>query len=90
MTKAEFTGKIAERAGISKSEATKVLDAVTDELTELLFKEQKITFPGFGTFKTNTRVARTGRNPQTGEEIMIPARKVVKFNPAPALKEAVK
>ncbi|MBW2560628.1 MAG: HU family DNA-binding protein [Deltaproteobacteria bacterium] len=90
MTKAEFTGKIAERAGISKSEAAKVLDAVTGELTELLNKEQKITFPGFGTFKTIKRAERKGRNPRTGNEIIIPARSVVQFKPGSALKEAVK
>jgi DNA-binding protein HU-beta len=90
MTKAEFTGKIAEGVGISKSVAAKVIDAVTDELIELLRQEQKITFTGFGTFNTKQMPARKGRNPRTGEEIMIPARRVVQFKPGSALKEAVK
>lgn len=89
MTKAEFTGKIAERAGISKSEAARALDAVTKELTDLLRREEKITLSGLGTFKTGRREARTGRNPRTGAQIKIPARTVVKFNPAMALKKAV-
>lgn len=89
MTKAEFTGKIAERAEISKSEAARVLDAVTDELTDLLRREEKITLSGLGTFKTGRREARTGRNPRTGAEIKIPACRVAKFSPAAALKEAI-
>jgi len=90
MTKAEFTGKIAEHAGISKREAARVLDVVTGELTDLLLKEQQITLSGLGTFKTNKRRARTGRNPRTGKAMMIPAHRIVKFNPAKALKEAVR
>ncbi len=90
MTKAEFIGKIAEKSGISKSEAARVFDTVTDELTELLSNGEKVTFPGFGTFAVKERAERKGRNPQTGNEITISARKVAQFKPGSALKEAVK
>ena len=90
MTKSEFIGKLAEKSGISKSEAAKLLDTVTGELTELLSNGEKITFSGFGTFDVKERAERKGRNPQTGEEITISARKVVQFKAGSALKEAVK
>jgi len=90
MTKAEFVGKIAEKSEISKNLAAKVLGTITDELTELLSNGEKITFSGFGTFEAKERAERKGRNPQTGEEITIPARRVAQFKAGSALKEAVK
>jgi len=90
MTKAEFVGKIAEKGGTSKGTAAKVLDIITDELTELLSNGEKVTFPGFGTFGVKERAERKGRNPQTGEELTTPARRVAQFKAGSALKEAVK
>ena len=96
MTKAELIDKIAaaaclpaRQAGTSKASANRMLDALTDEITKLLAKGDKITLPGLGTFSVAKRARRKGRNPQTGEAITIPGSKVPKFRPAAKLKEAV-
>lgn len=91
MTKNELVAKIQEKAGLeSKAAAGKALDAILDSVKDALVDGDGITFTGFGTFKVVERNARTGRNPQTGEEIQIPATKSVKFNVGKVLKEAVK
>ena len=90
MNKAELISAIATDAGVSKSVASKVLDSVINNVTESLKKGDKVTLVGFGTFSVIKRKARTGRNPQTGKEIKIPARKVAKFRAGAKLAEAVK
>lgn len=91
MTKAELIAKIQEKAGLeSKAAAGKALDALIDSITEALAAGESIALVGFGTFKVAERAARTGRNPQTGAEIQIPASKIVKFSVGKTLKEAVK
>lgn len=91
MTKAELVVKIQEKAGFdTKAAAGRALDAVLDSIQETLSKGDGITFTGFGSFKVVQREARTGRNPQTGKKIKIPATKVVKFSAGKNLKEAVK
>jgi len=90
MNKAELISAIAADAGVSKSVASKVLDSVINNVTESLKKGKKVTLVGFGTFSVTKRKARTGRNPQTGKEIKIPARKVAKFRAGAKLAEAVK
>ncbi len=90
MNKAELIRAIATDAGVSKSVASKVLDSMINNVTESLKKGDKVTLVGFGTFSVTKRKARTGRNPQTGEEIKIPARKVAKFRAGAKLAEAVK
>jgi len=90
MNKAELISAIATDAGVSKSVASKVLDSVINNVTESLKKGDKVTLVGFGTFSVTKRKARTGRNPQTGKEIKIPARKVAKFRAGAKLAEAVK
>ena len=90
MNKAELISAIATDAGVSKSVASKVLDSMINNVTESLKKGKKVTLVGFGTFSVTKRKARTGRNPQTGEEIKIPAKKVVKFRAGAKLAEAVK
>ena len=90
MNKAELISAIATDAGVSKSVASKVLDSVINNVTESLKKGDKVTLVGFGTFSVTKRKARTGRNPQTGKEIKIPARKVAKFSAGAKLAEAVK
>ena len=87
MTKAELVAKIAESAGITKKEADAVLKAFVEAMNELFKKEEMLRIPGLGTFKVVVRSARKGRNPRTGEEIEIPARKMLAFKPA---KELVK
>jgi len=79
MNKEEFVKAVAEKAGVTKKEAAKVVDAVLAVIEETLKKGEEIRFVGFGSFKVITRKERKGRNPQTGEEITIPAAKVVKF-----------
>ena len=90
MNKAELISAIATDAGVSKSVASKVLDSMINNVTESLKKGKKVTLVGFGTFSVTKRKARTGRNPQTGKEIKIPARKVAKFRAGAKLAEAVK
>lgn len=90
MNKAELVSAIAADAGVSKSVASKVLDSVINNVTESLKKGEKVTLVGFGTFSVTKRKARTGRNPQTGKEIKIPAKKVAKFRAGAKLAKAVK
>ena len=89
MNKTELVAEIAEKADTSKKEAEVVLRAFTDVVTEQLRKGEKIQLVGFGTFEVSERSARTGRNPQTGEEMQIAASKAPKFKAGKALKDAV-
>ena len=90
MTKTELVSRIAEKAGLTKADSEKALNAFLSAVEETLINEGKLTLTGFGTFAVEERKERTGRNPRTGEEIKIPACKVVKFRPGKLLKEAVK
>ena len=90
MTKAELVTYIAKEAGITKANAEKALDAFIKAVMEALSKGEKVTLVGFGTFYVAERAERRGRNPQTKEEIIIPACKVPKFKPGKLLKEKVK
>lgn len=89
MTKKEFTTLIAEKAGITQKDATKVFDTVLEALSELLAAHDKLQLPGFGTFETKERKARQGRNPHTGETIDIPAGTTPVFKASKALKDSV-
>ena len=89
MTKAELVEYIAKDNEISKALAEKVLNTVTMHVTKCLAKNGKITLTNFGTFYVSKRKARTGRNPQTGAEINIKARRVPRFKPGKWLKEKV-
>jgi DNA-binding protein HU-beta len=90
MTKAELVEKAAKDAGISKAAAAKALDSFIDGVVKSVKKGNKVALVGFGTFSVSKRKARTGRNPQTGEPIKIPARKVPKFSAGKTFKDAVK
>jgi DNA-binding protein HU-beta len=90
MTKADLIEKMAKDAGISKATAGEALDSLMDGIKKSLKKGDKITLVGFGTFAVSKRKARKGRNPRTGETIMIKAAKVPKFSAGQALKDAVK
>jgi DNA-binding protein HU-beta len=79
MNKAELVAKIAEDAGISKTQANAALDSFTTTVTKTLKSGDKVTLVGFGTFSVTKRSARTGRNPQTGATIKIKPKKVAKF-----------
>jgi DNA-binding protein HU-beta len=89
MNKGDLIREVANVVG-TKKEAQAAVDCVFETITKTLQKEESVTLVGFGTFKVSQREARTGRNPQTGQEIQIEARKVPKFIAGKALKEAVK
>ena len=90
MTKEEMIAMMAEKSGISKKQATEALGAFMDGITGQLKDGGKVSFAGFGTFAVSARKARTGRNPQTGAEIKIPATKVPVFRAGKNLKEAIR
>lgn len=89
MNKKDLIDKIAEEAGIKKVEAEKALKAFEDAIVEALKADDKVTLVGFGTFSVSNRKARKGRNPQTGAEINIPAKKTPKFLPGKAFKDSI-
>jgi len=89
MTKQDLVSKIAEDAGISKKAAEDALSSFISSVKGALASGDSISLIGFGTFGVSARSARTGRNPQTGAEIKIPARKVPTFKAGKGLKEAV-
>src|SRR5688500_11653539 len=90
MNKQELIAKIAKDTGSSKSGAAAAVDSLMDGITKSLKKGEAITFVGVGTFKTSQRKARTARNPQTGEAIKVPKRRVVRFTAGKALENAVR
>ena len=90
MTKQEFVDAVAGRAGMSKSDAARAVDAVLDTVTSTLSRGDSVTFTGFGKFSTSHRAARMGVNPRTGEKVPIAATTVPKFSAGSALKSAVK
>ena len=79
MNKGELVSKIAAEAGLTKADSEKALNALIKTVSETLKKGDKISLVGFGSWAVAERAARTGRNPQTGKELKIPAKKVVKF-----------
>ncbi|MBT1700942.1 HU family DNA-binding protein [Fulvivirgaceae bacterium PWU4] len=79
MNKAELVSKIAEDAGITKTQAATALDSFVEGVTKTLKSGDRVTLVGFGTFSVTKRAARKGRNPATGETIKIKAKKVAKF-----------
>ena len=89
MNKTELIAAIAEKTELSKKDAEKAVKAFTDVVSEELKKGEKIQLVGFGTFEVSERAARTGRNPQTKEEIKIPASKAPKFKAGKALKDSL-
>ncbi len=90
MSKTVLVKKIREKLDMSAKDAGAALDAVLESIEDGLKGGETITLTGFGTFKTVERSARTGRNPQTGQTIQIPASRGVKFTPGKFLKDAVK
>lgn len=90
MNKKELIEKIADGAGLKKADAERALKAFEDSIVEALKGGDKVTLVGFGTFAVSERKERKGRNPQTGAEITIPAKKAPKFVAGKLFKEAVK
>lgn len=89
MNKQELVAAMADKSGLSKVDSEKFVKAFEETVKEALGKGESIQLIGFGTFSVSERSARTGRNPQTGKEIQIAAKKVVKFKAGKALDETV-
>lgn len=89
MRKPELATAIAERADLSKDKASQVINVILDEITGTVAKGDDVTLIGFGSFTVRERAARTGKNPQTGKPLDIPASKTVAFKPGKALKDSL-
>jgi DNA-binding protein HU-beta len=89
MNKSELIEAIASGSGVTKADANRVLDMFMVTVTDALKSGDQVVLPGFGSFSTGNRSARTGRNPQTGATIQIKASRVAKFKAGKSLKEAV-
>ncbi|MBQ6659972.1 MAG: HU family DNA-binding protein [Lachnospiraceae bacterium] len=89
MNKTELVAAIADKAGVKKEDAKKMVDAFVETVTDTLADGKKVVLVGFGTFEVNARPARKGRNPLTKKEITIKASKQPKFKAGSALKDAV-
>lgn len=89
MNKSELVDSIASKAGLTKVQANDALNAFIASVGEALSKDDSIALVGFGTFSVKERAARTGRNPQTGAEMQIPASKVPSFKAGKGLKDSV-
>jgi DNA-binding protein HU-beta len=90
MNKAELVEAIATEAKLTKADAQRALEAFVSATTKALKKGDRVALVGFGSFSVAKRAARTGRNPQTGKEIKIAAKKVAKFKPGAELSSKVK
>ena len=90
MNKIELISAVATKADLTQKDATKAVNVVFETIAAELAKEEKIQLIGFGTFEVRERAARTGRNPQTGETMQIPASKVASFKAGKELKQAVR
>lgn len=89
MNKTDLIDKVAAKAEVSKADAARVFNEIVDAISYSLKKGENVTLVGFGTFKVTDRAARTGRNPQTGQTIKIPAQKTPRFSAGKQLKDAV-
>lgn len=90
MNKAELVNEVSGKTGLTKKQTQNVIDAVVETIGDTLSRGEKVTLVGFGTFQIVSRKARVGRNPQTGQTIQIPAKKVPKFRAGKSLREKVK
>ncbi|MBN7768405.1 HU family DNA-binding protein [Marinobacter daepoensis] len=89
MRKPELAAAIADKTGLTREKAGEVINAFTDQVSAAAARGEDISLIGFGTFNIRHREARSGRNPQTGASIRIPASKTVGFKPGKALKDAI-
>lgn len=89
MTKAEIVERIYEKAGFSKKEASEVVESIFEIIKGRLEKGEKVKISGFGNFVVHEKRPRKGRNPQTGEEIVISGRRVLSFKPSQVLKKTI-
>jgi len=89
LTKADLVDRVAAKTGLTKKDAGRAVDALFESITEALAGGDRVQIVGFGTFEVRQRAARRGRNPQTGQDIEIAARKIPAFKAGKALKESV-
>ncbi len=89
MNKSELISRVTEKAGLTKKDCEKAINAMIEVIEETLAAGDKVSLVGFGTFEVRSRAERKGRNPRTGQEITIPASKVPAFKAGKAFKEAV-
>ncbi len=89
MTKADIVERIYEKVGFSKKEATDVVESIFEIIKFHLEQGEKVKISGFGNFVVNSKGSRKGRNPQTGQEIIILERRILTFKPSPVLKRAI-
>jgi DNA-binding protein HU-beta len=89
MNKGELIDAVSTQTGLAKADATRAVDSVLDTISQALKGGDAVAIVGFGTFAVKTRAARSGRNPQTGATIQIPASNVPGFKAGKALKDAV-
>ncbi len=89
MNKAELVEEVSGEVGLSKRETQKVIDTIIRTIGDTLAAGERVTLVGFGTFGVRQRKARTGRNPQTGATLQIPAKRVAKFLAGKTLKEKI-
>lgn len=89
MNKTELIASVAEKAGMTKKDAEKAINALFSSVEDALAKDDKVQIIGFGTFEVKSREERKGRNPQTGKEITIPASKTPVFKAGKGLKDVV-
>ena len=89
MNKAQLIDSMAGMTGLTKADTERTLEAFVKSVTTSIQKNEEVKLVGFGTFSVSDRKERTGRNPQTGEELVIPARKVPVFRPGKELKSSV-
>lgn len=90
MNKQELVAEVVRQTGLPKNASKEAVDVITSAIADSLARGEKVTLVGFGAFQVMQRKARNGRNPQTGEQIQIPAKKVPKFVPGKGLREKVK
>ena len=89
MNKTELISAVAEKTGLSKKDSDKAVNAAIDSIVEAMKAGEKVTIIGFGAFEAKERAARVGRNPQTREEISIPATRIPVFKAGKALKDTI-
>jgi DNA-binding protein HU-beta len=89
MNKAELISLISGKTGLTRADAKKGLDATVEAVSEALKAGDRVSLVGFGSFSVSERGSRSGRNPRTGEDIKIPAKKIVKFRPGAELSGSV-
>jgi DNA-binding protein HU-beta len=89
MTKADVAIKVAAKTGLSRKDASEAVEMFLNAVKEALKKGEKVSLVGFGTFNVKTKLARSGRNPRTGEKISIPRKQVATFKPGKSFRELV-